>query len=325
MNRRTLITRLTFVILLGIIVNFGVIVFKFNKSGSSGDSGDVQDKKYHLQIVTEKNKDYFWSDFKKGVQAAADDLNVYIEFVESDTRTTEDIVSLVKRGTYADVDGIAFRPTDIKECSEAVKLAKENGVSIITFESEENILPMTGSVNSDYFQIGKEQGKLLMEASGGSGGVVVIVNEKDMQDGESLCNAEKMHGIVENFEDDTDMEILDYYKVNPEMFRTEQVVMQMFQEHPNVNNIICTDASITQGVAEYIKDKKLTGKVHLIGYGNTLDTMDDMREGVVYGTVYADAESIGYDTVKKLCSLLDGTGKEDIESVEAKVSRGEQI
>lgn len=66
--------------------------------------------------------------------------------MESETRTTEDIVSLIKRGVYAGVDGIAFRPTDIEKCSEVVKMAKENGTSIITFESEENVLPMVGSV-----------------------------------------------------------------------------------------------------------------------------------------------------------------------------------
>ncbi len=51
---------------------------------------------YHIQIVTEKNRDYFWGDFKKGAREAA------------------------------------------------VEMAKENGTSIITFESEENVLPMVG-------------------------------------------------------------------------------------------------------------------------------------------------------------------------------------
>lgn len=323
MNRKVTITRLILIVLLVVIVLFTILNYILTQSNGTDSARKNAAGGYHLQIVTEKDRDYFWNDFKEGAQQAAEEAGVYVEFVESDTRTTEDVVSLVKRGVYTDVDGIAFRPTDITECAKVVNLAKENGVSIINFESEENILPLTGSINSDYFQIGEEQGKLLMEASGRKGGVAVIVNEKDMQDGESLCNAEKMRGIMENFTEGQDMEILDYYKVNPEMFRTEQTVMQVFEEHPDVENIICTDASITRGVAAYIEREKLAGQVHLIGYGNMQETLEDIKSGLIYGTVYADARSIGMSVVQKLCSILEGTGKEDIESVKAKVIKGE--
>lgn len=323
-KRKMNFSKIMLIVMLCLLSVLASTSFIFEAQRSSGTEAANHRSGYHIQIVTEKDRDYFWNDFKEGAKQAADEKGITVEFVESNTRTTEDIISLVERGIYANVDGIAFRPTDIIECSEAVEMAKDRGISIITFESEENMLPMTGSVNSDYFQIGKEQGKLLVEASGGEGDVVVIANEKDMQDGESLCNAEKMRGIIENFTGDVEMEVLDYYKVNPEMFQTEQVIMQVFEEHPQVKNIICTDASITQGVAEYIKENGKTGQVNLIGYGNTQTTLEDIKDGVIYGTVYADAKSIGYGVIQKLCDILDGEGKEDIESVEAKVIKGEE-
>lgn len=321
-NRKIIVSKIMLIVILCLMLLFALVNIVFDSQSKFGGESDHPSSGYHIQIVTEKDRDYFWNDFKEGAKQAAEDKEVSIEFVESNTRTTEDIVSLVERGVYANVDGIAFRPTDVIECSEAVELAKEHGTSIITFESEENMLPMTGSVNSDYFQIGQEQGKLLVEASKGKGDVVVIANEKDMQDGESLCNAEKMRGITENFTGEVDMEVLDYYKVNPEMFQTEQVIMQVFEEHPQVENIICTDAAITQGVADYIERTGRAGQVHLIGYGNMPTTLEDIEEGLIYGTVYADARSIGYGVVQKLCEILDGEGKEDIESVEAKVIKG---
>lgn len=319
------ITMIRMALLCLLCVSVVLLLFYDIPAGSENSVGysDGLSSGYHIQIVTEKDRDYFWDDFKTGAERAAEEKKVFVEFVESETRTTEDIVSLIKRGVYAGVDGIAFRPTDIEKCSEAVKMAKENGTSIITFESEENVLPMVGSVNSNYHQVGLEQGKLLLEVTGGVGNVAVIMNEKDMQEGEAICNAEKMRGIAECLPSDGRLQILDYYKVDIELYQTEKILKQVFLDYPEVDSLVCTDASITQSASDYLKREGLDGKIRLIGYGNRLETLEDIKNGVVYGTVYPDTEEMGYQVVKKLCDILDGTGKEDILSMEVKVIKGE--
>lgn len=294
--------------------------------GKVGEGKQIQNglaAGYHIQIITEKGNDNFWKGFCKGAQRSADENGILLEFVDLDTRTTDEIVSLVKRGVYSGVDGIAFCPTDIALCSEAADLARENGTTVLIFESEENILPMTAGVNSDYHQVGTEQGSLLMEATGGVGNVAVIMDEKDMQEGEVLCNVEKMRGIVECFPDDGKLQIVDYYKVDIEMFQTEKVIRRVFEEHPEVDSLICTDAVITQTASEYIKNEGLEGRICLIGYGSLPETLEDIKNGIIYGSVYPDEEEMGYQVVQKLYDILENDGREDILNLKVKVIKGD--
>lgn len=322
-NKKNTVTKMVLIILLCIAAALTVGNFVLEKLKDDRNIKKDMASIYHIQIVTEKERSYFWDGFRKGAQQSADENGMLVEFVESETRTTEDIVSLIKRGVYADVDGIAFRPTDIVECSEAAKMAKESGISVITFESEENVLPMIASVNSDYHQVGFEQGELLIEATGGIGNVAIVMNEKDMQDGEALCNAEKMRGIMECFPDDGKLKIVDYYKVDIERFQTEKTIKKVFEEHPEVDSLICTDAVITKTAADFIKSNGLEEKIRLIGYGNMPEILEDIESGIIYGSVYPDTEVMGYQVVQKLHDILENKGREDIISLEVKVMKGE--
>ena len=77
-------------------------------------------------------------------------------------------------------------------------------------------------------------------------------------------------------------------------------------DYPEVNQILCMEESITPGIAQSLVDNNQVGRIQLIGYGLTPQTVDYIRKGVIYGTVCPDAYEIGYESVRQLCRAMEG-------------------
>ena len=88
----------------------------------------------------------------------------------------------------------------------------------------------------------------------------------------------------------------------------EDTIKDLLINQPGLTAILCTNEKDTTLVAQRLID---LNKVYytIIGYGDTPEILRYIDGGVIYGTVTADHEQMGYDAIKALVDLKEGGGR----------------
>lgn len=306
-----------FGLLLGMLL---VLIFMFGqlfiREDSQKDTVSYKsDAKYHLQILIQNTDEYFWTKFKEGARLAAEEMNVYAEFVPVAQKDGESIKDAVERGIYSGIDGIALKPADTLGTKEIAEEARDKNIPLVVYENDSFNITDVPIIGSNSYTIGSMAGTMGAEAIGSGTKAVVIMNEVG-EEGDILYRNLSIQGISEAFSLKGNIELEDIYTLKQDMFEAEKVVYSIIAEHKDLDLIICLDEKSTPGVAQVLVDNNLVGDIKLVGYGSTPLTLDYIERGVIYGSVSPNAYKIGYYTVKQLAQKLNGVQISDYKSTE---------
>lgn len=305
-----------------ISILFGQLMFNIDSKSEDVEPKDVPD--YHLQIIIQDTDEYFWTLFKEGAKAAEEEFGVYVEFVPVSHRNVDDLRKVVEMGTIAGVDGIALQAADSKQTIDIIEEAKKQGVDIITYENGNYIIPETPMVGSNSYNIGSSAGDMAVTATNGQGKVVVIINDGGNESDISYKNL-IIQGIIDSFSRYSTINVSEIYTLNKDMFEVEKYVSTIISSSEKVDLILCLDEKSTPGIAQVLVDNNMVGDIQLIGYGVMPQTLDYIKRGVIYGTVFPNSYDIGYYTVKQLTESIKGKQISDSISTELHTINAENV
>ena len=123
----TLFAALTIVCVM--LANLFLTINKYDDNNSNS-----QTPKYHIQIITKKSDQTFWETFKLGAKTAAQNSNVYVEFVDIENQNIDNTIDAVDRAIYAKVDGIALQAIDIYNTTNEIIKTKKKGLSVLIYK-----------------------------------------------------------------------------------------------------------------------------------------------------------------------------------------------
>jgi ribose transport system substrate-binding protein len=89
-------------------------------------------------------------------------------------------------------------------------------------------------------------------------------------------------------------------------FAAENIIRNILNEYPDVNTVVSTGADDTMEIHQVLNDLNKEGRITLIGYGNTLQLRNYIKNGDVFGSIYEDSENTGYFSVESLVRCLGG-------------------
>lgn len=304
-----------FGLLLGMLLILGImfVTLIVREDRNRETVSKVSTAKYHLQILVQNTDEYFWQYFKDGARTAAEEMDVYAEFVPIAGKDSEAIKDAVEKGIYSGVNGIALKPADALGTKEIAKEAKEKNIPLLIYENDSYNISDLPIVGSNSYTIGTMAGTMGAQAIGSGTKAVIIMNEAGEEGDISYRNL-SIQGIAESFSLKGNIEIEEIYTLKQNMFDAEKVTYSIISKHKDVNLIICLDEKSTPGVAQVLVDNNLVGDIKLVGYGSMPLTLDYVERGVIYGTVSPDAYKIGYYTVKQLAQELNGVQISDYKS-----------
>lgn len=301
--------------LLFILVLFGNMLINSDDQFASDKLDRVPE--YHIQVIVQNSNENFWNNLKLGASAAAEEQNVFVEFVPVAQNDASTINTAVEKGIYANVDGIALQAT-ATDTVNMIKTLTEEGKQIAAFENYyydfKNIpqLPVIGSNNYD---IGYYAGDMTVEATvgkkkkkDGKYEVGLILNDANNQDNE-VKNNSIVQGILQAFvlyKDDINLSADHIYPMDTGIFDQEKLNSLILPDAKNLDVIICTDEKITPSVAQLLLDKDMTKDITIIGFGDKDQTLNFVKRGVIYGAVCPDSYKIGYYTVQQLVKKIKG-------------------
>lgn len=298
-------TSIIFSVLIAAIVALIATNVIFGLKSIEQDEGEGASPDYHFQVISQGMSESFYSDFFRGARDAAAEKNIYVEQVIADSKNYESSVKAIKRAIYSGVDGVALQPQDSEHTYAAISEAKEDGISVVTFENDMYYFNDVMTVGSNSYETGYEMGKMCIEARGKKKTEIAIILGSTGDSGNGYKSM-KVQGVADAISGYPYMSIDEVYIIDSEMFETDKLTGDILRENPDVNVILCMDEKNTPNVAQVLVDMSKVGDITVIGYGAAEQTIDYIERGVIYGTVCADGYQIGYNTVMQLYGQVSG-------------------
>ena len=104
--------------------------------GGSGAEGNVARKDIRIAVVTHgQASDPFWSVVKNGVDQAATDMGVEVDYSAPETFDMVKMSQLIDAAVASEPDGLAISVPDADALQESIQKANEAGIPIVTLNS----------------------------------------------------------------------------------------------------------------------------------------------------------------------------------------------
>ncbi len=267
---------------------------------NEGITGKDTKPEYHFALISENMEDPFWVAIKEGVQQASQEFNVAVEFNWPKNSYPEEKWKTLDMTILSNVDGIVTYVWDEKETGELIDIAYSRGIPVITIGTDSKDSKRAAFVGVNTYSFGAETGRMLLAAIGESGDAVILVNNDDV--GGRVIQNILLAGIKESLQDydSVNLQTVEYSKDS--VGNLEDKLKEVLVKQPELDAIICTTEKDTSLVAQTLLDiNKLN--YNIIGYGDSEEILGYIDRGVIFGTVTASHEEMGYDAIKALVDL----------------------
>lgn len=255
---------------------------------------------YHFVVIGQAD-DNFWQSVREGCLAAAEEFNVVVEFNAPRLTNLEEQMEYLDIAIASRVDGIVTHVLDEEKFTPLIDKAVESGIPVITVEAEARNSKRSAYVGANTFNLGREAGKLVLEAKGENANIAVILS--DHIDGAvNVPQSLRVTGTKDALEGMPGMTVRTF-SASAGYFSAEEVTRRILIEFPEIDTIICTSAKDTISVAQVVVDLNKVGQVTIIGYDDAPEILRYIEKGVIYGTVVANPYEIGYESIRSLIEI----------------------
>jgi len=304
MKRAFAIVAAAAILVFGLLVVYSIGYFR-SQSLSLLEGRDVFRKngnkpEYHFAVIGQAD-DTFWQSVKDGCLAAAEDFNVAVEFNVPRFTNLEEQLMYLDIAIASKVDGIVTHVLDEEKFTPIINKAVDSGIPVITVEAEAKSSKRNAYVGTNTFNLGREAGKLVLEAMGEEANIAIILS--DYIDGTvNVPQNLRIAGTRDALKDMPGMTIKTFSS-SAGFFSAEEVTRRILIEYPEVDTIICTSARDTISAAQVLVDLNKVGQITIIGYDDPPEILRYIEKGVIYGTVVANPYEIGYESIRSLIEI----------------------
>lgn len=289
-----------------IISLFLVLCIGFAFAGCSNKSKDD----LSIVVISKGYQQEFWKTVELGSKQAASELGFKLTFQGPEKET--EIASQVKMVLDA-IDNkasvIVLAALDAELLSPVVEKAKNNGIKILTFDSNVSEDLSLSFAATDNVAASKIAGEEMAKTIGGKGKIAIVSHIAGSQ---SAIDREK--GFKEAIEKYPEIQIINTYYAEGDRSKSKAVTSDILKSNPDIVGIFCTCEGAAVGAADAVKESNM--KKIIIGFDSSEDEINYINDGTITGTVVQNPYNMGYISVKNAAEALKGN------SVQKKIDTG---
>jgi len=274
------------------------------EGGGEGDAGNLA----ITFLPKNLGNAYFDTSDAGGEEAIGEFGGTYAEV--GPTEATPDAqVSFINTLTQQGVGGIVVSANDPEAICDALNEARDNGVKVVTFDSDTNPDCRDIFINQATAEgIAQVQVDLIAEQIGDAGKVAIL---------SATANATNQNAWIEIMKellaaDHPDIELVDIAYGDDEDQKSFDQTAALLQSYPNLKGIISPTTVGIAAAARYLSDSDKKGKVKLTGLGFPNELREYVKDGTIDAFALWDVEALGYLAAYTAKALVDG----DIEGAE---------
>ncbi len=261
---------------------------------------------------------HFKNEVSRGIAAAEselNELNVEILTAECTTDVPQEAIELIDKLLSEGAQGIALCTQDTPTIKEKVQSMTQNGVPVITFNSD---IPNSGRacfIGQNYLQSGRIAAEILSKCVPKSGKILASVGNLEFQG-----HRERLHGFNERM---AELGISEDQITVIQTYNDYQITLQKVNEHlasnPDLQAIYMANRSVG-ACAEAVNMSGKKGEIRVVCHDLPERTKLLLMDGSVDFTISQDLYSQGYLPLIFLRNILQKNQKIASEGVDTPIS-----
>lgn len=287
-----------------------ISIMAFVVVGCGGDSdNDSQDasadgkKKYNFVLITMDSMDQHWLSVKAGAEDMAEELgDVSITFrAPADKTDPGEQVRMVEDAINQKADAILIAPLDATALKPVVEKAAESNIPVIDIDSPVDTDKITSFVATDNEKAARIAADTLADLIGGKGKVAIINHQPGA--GTAMLRENGFKDQVQKKY--PEIKIVTTQYSSGDKTKAMNQALDIMTANPDLAGFYACNEGSTVGVAQAIKQKKAVGKIKLVGFDKSEDTINSINDGMIQATMVQNPYKMGQLAVQFAHDVLN--------------------
>ena len=261
-------------------------------------------RRLKVAVVPKGTTHQFWQTVKAGADSAGHQFNVEVLWNGPKKETDiQDQLDIITGFASQGIDGMAMAATDKKSLVKTVQDLERQGIPVVTIDSGLDPDVSRSFIATDNVAAAglaaREMGRLLK----GKGRVAVISFLKG-----AATSDEREQGFLEGIREFAGIEVGATEYTDSDSAKARDKMETLLTAHPELAGVFASNEPNVVGAAGVLVDRKLVGKVKLVGFDASPPEIDYMVQGVVQALVVQDPFKMGYEGVRTVAQIVRGEG-----------------
>lgn len=296
--------------LLSLILTGVMMTAGFAGCGNSGEKDkdkSGEGKKIGMVISTLNNP--FFVSMKKGAEKKAKELGYELLVLDSrDDGATErsNVEDLVQKGAEV----IIINPTDSDAVGNAIQVANDNKIPVVTVDRNSNKGQVASHIASDNAAGGKMAAEFILEKLGEKGNIVEIQGLP----GTSAAR-DRGKGFHEGIKGKDGVKVVASQPADFDRQKGLSVMENIIQANPDFKAVFCHNDEMALGAVKALSGKKVT----IVGFDGNEDAVKAVENGELTATVAQQPDLMGSISVENAVKIAKNESVEKEIPVELKL------
>lgn len=231
----------------------------------------------------------YWKGAFKGMEAAAKNLGVSVQYTGANEYDINQEVTVLEQVISQKPDGILVTAINPDAMAVPIKKALDAGIPVVTFDADSPKSGRYSFLATSNYQAGVTAARYLAKLTGGKGEVALITIPGQ------LNHEERAAGFKETLAKEfPEMKLVSVQDGKSDQVATAQAMGAIMQTFPNLVGVFTTEASTGVGAATAVKEANKVGKVHIVSFDTDKGTLDNIKAGVIDATLAQGTWHMGY-------------------------------
>lgn len=248
----------------------------------------------------------YWMEVDEGIQAEAEATGVNVNTIGETKVDVDAMVKYIDSAIASKVDGIITMALSPSAIGPAIDRAKDAGIPVILVDTDAPESKRDAYVGTSNYDAGKAAGEAMIEATGGNAQIGIIRGTEGQE-----TDNDRIDGFQDAIADEAGMKVIDIQSCNSDMLTGTQKAQDMLKAYPEMNAIFGSEGTGAVAAGKILVEQGKEGQVTVIGFDDTEECLDYIRQGVVHGTIAQKPNYMGKTAVDMLNDINSGKQLEE--------------
>lgn len=290
---------------IGICSSFGMAVLYLSKSLANvisiNNEEIIPSYDYHFVLIGQEIDNPYFQTIFEGAQAAANEKNIYIEYMGPRQTNIEEHIKMIEMATAAKVDGILTQGLTNREFKPAIDYAVNRGVPVITYDTDLDESKRLAYIGTNNYEAGYEMGMELIKDTDGQAHVGIIT-------GFLYSNnlVLRVQGFLDAIEEAPNVKVVAIESSNISSSQAADKAHQMLRKYPEITVFFGTSALDGLGISQAINKINPASPILVYAFDDLEETLELIKNDKIQATVQQNQYEMGYKGVVLLYDAING-------------------
>ena len=309
-----------FLLISAIIVSAFFLAAPFVAFSSEGRESSVSaERQKNILIVGKSDRKAYLGQVLLGAEEAAKKNEAAVTVYTGKSNAEEiSMQALFNYASYLNADGIIACIESGDERLEIPRKTNGEPIPLVTIGIYDPNLPQLSYIGANYSELGKTAAREIVGQIGPSGKVILL----EAGDANDANHSNLMSGLLGSLSAHPEISVKTLQFERESSFSKEDSLRQQLASESGLELIVSLAEQTTILAAQSVRDLNLSGKVKIIGFGDSDDCRSDFEKKIVTELISVKNQDIGRRAMTELFEYLKNGYANSFVSAEVEVLKG---